>query len=58
MSSASACSLEIPSVRKWKAKISFSYAAPSGLVAREQGAYAFLTLVNKNQITRNKINND
>ncbi|WP_158736613.1 hypothetical protein [Alteribacillus sp. YIM 98480] len=42
MSSASTYSLEIPSVRQWKAKISFPYAAPPGLVAREQGAYAFL----------------
>ncbi|WP_158737560.1 hypothetical protein [Alteribacillus sp. YIM 98480] len=42
MSSASAYSLEIPSVRQWKAKISFPYADPPGLVAREQGAYAFL----------------
>ncbi|WP_158736270.1 hypothetical protein [Alteribacillus sp. YIM 98480] len=42
MSSASAYSLEIPSVRQWKAKISFPYAAPPGLVAREQGACAFL----------------
>ncbi|WP_158737896.1 hypothetical protein [Alteribacillus sp. YIM 98480] len=42
MSSASAYSLEILSVRQWKAKISFPYAAPPGLVAREQGACAFL----------------
>ncbi|WP_158735789.1 hypothetical protein [Alteribacillus sp. YIM 98480] len=42
MSSPSAYSLEIPSVRQWKAKISFPYAAPPGLVAREQGACAFL----------------
>ncbi|WP_158736763.1 hypothetical protein [Alteribacillus sp. YIM 98480] len=42
MSSASAYSLEIPSVRQWKAKISFPYAASPGLVAREQGACAFL----------------
>ncbi|WP_158735895.1 hypothetical protein [Alteribacillus sp. YIM 98480] len=42
MSSVSAYSLEIPSVRQWKAKISFPYAAPPGLVAREQGACAFL----------------
>ncbi|WP_158735868.1 hypothetical protein [Alteribacillus sp. YIM 98480] len=42
MSSASAYLLEIPSVRQWKAKISFPYAAPPGLVAREQGACAFL----------------
>ncbi|WP_158738442.1 hypothetical protein [Alteribacillus sp. YIM 98480] len=42
MSSASAYSLEIPSVRQWKAKISFPYADPPGLVAREQGAFAFL----------------
>ncbi|WP_158737461.1 hypothetical protein [Alteribacillus sp. YIM 98480] len=42
MSSASACSLEIPSVRQWKAKISFPCADPPGLVAREQGACAFL----------------
>ncbi|WP_158736254.1 hypothetical protein [Alteribacillus sp. YIM 98480] len=42
MSSASAYSLEIPSVRQWKAKISFPYAAPLGLVDSEQGACAFL----------------
>ncbi|WP_158737002.1 hypothetical protein [Alteribacillus sp. YIM 98480] len=42
MSSASAYSLEIPSVRQWKAKISFPYADPPGLFAREQGACAFL----------------
>ncbi|WP_158734599.1 hypothetical protein [Alteribacillus sp. YIM 98480] len=42
MSSASAYSLEIPSVRQWKAKTSFPYAYPPGLVAREQGACAFL----------------
>ncbi|WP_158735979.1 hypothetical protein [Alteribacillus sp. YIM 98480] len=42
MSSASAYSLEIPSVRQWKAKISFPYGAPQGLVACEQGACAFL----------------
>ncbi|WP_158735526.1 hypothetical protein [Alteribacillus sp. YIM 98480] len=42
MSSASTYSLEIPSVRQWKAKISFPYAAPPGVVAREQGACAFL----------------
>ncbi|WP_158738717.1 hypothetical protein [Alteribacillus sp. YIM 98480] len=42
MSSASAYSLEIPSVRQWKAKISFPYTAPPGLVAHEQGACAFL----------------
>ncbi|WP_158735375.1 hypothetical protein [Alteribacillus sp. YIM 98480] len=42
MSSASAYSLEIPSVRQWKVKISFPYAAPPGHVAREQGACAFL----------------
>ncbi|WP_158737235.1 hypothetical protein [Alteribacillus sp. YIM 98480] len=42
MSSASAYSLEIPSVRQWKAKISFPYADPPGLVARGQGACAFL----------------
>ncbi|WP_158736545.1 hypothetical protein [Alteribacillus sp. YIM 98480] len=42
MSSFSAYSLEIPSVRQWKAKISFPYADPPGLVAREQGACAFL----------------
>ncbi|WP_158737760.1 hypothetical protein [Alteribacillus sp. YIM 98480] len=42
MSSSSASSLEIPSVRQWKAKISFPYAAPPGLVVREQGACAFL----------------
>ncbi|WP_255450267.1 hypothetical protein [Alteribacillus sp. YIM 98480] len=41
MSSASAYSLEIPSVRQWKAKISFPYAAPPGLVDREHGACAF-----------------
>ncbi|WP_158737339.1 hypothetical protein [Alteribacillus sp. YIM 98480] len=41
-SSSSAYSLEIPSVRQWKAKISFPYADPPGLVAREQGACAFL----------------
>ncbi|WP_158737036.1 hypothetical protein [Alteribacillus sp. YIM 98480] len=44
MSSASAYSLEIPSVRQWKAKLSFPYAVPLGLVAREQGACAFLTI--------------
>ncbi|WP_158736047.1 hypothetical protein [Alteribacillus sp. YIM 98480] len=44
MSSFSACSLEIPSVRQWNAKISFPYAAPPGIVAREQGAGAFLKL--------------
>ncbi|WP_158735470.1 hypothetical protein [Alteribacillus sp. YIM 98480] len=44
MSSASAYSLEIPLVRQWKAKISFPYADPPGLVAREQGACAFLFL--------------
>ncbi|WP_158735276.1 hypothetical protein [Alteribacillus sp. YIM 98480] len=48
MSSASAYSLELPSVRQWKAKISFPYAAPPGLVAREQGACAFLIFHNKN----------
>ncbi|WP_158734690.1 hypothetical protein [Alteribacillus sp. YIM 98480] len=42
ISSASAYSLEIPSVRQWKAKISFPYADPPGLVAREQCACAFL----------------
>ncbi|WP_158735076.1 hypothetical protein [Alteribacillus sp. YIM 98480] len=42
MSSSSAYSLDVPSVRQWKAKISFPYAAPPGLVACEQGAYAFL----------------
>ncbi|WP_158737418.1 hypothetical protein [Alteribacillus sp. YIM 98480] len=42
MSSFSAYSLEIPSVRQWKAKISFPYAAPPGLVARKQEACAFL----------------
>ncbi|WP_158736212.1 hypothetical protein [Alteribacillus sp. YIM 98480] len=42
MSSASAYSLELPSVRQWKAKISFPYADPPGLVAREQGVCAFL----------------
>ncbi|WP_158735525.1 hypothetical protein [Alteribacillus sp. YIM 98480] len=45
MSSASVYSLEIPSVRQWKAKISFPYAAPPGVVAREQGACAFLRLI-------------
>ncbi|WP_158736938.1 hypothetical protein [Alteribacillus sp. YIM 98480] len=40
MSSASAYSLDIPSVRQWKAK----YADPPGLVAREQGACTFLML--------------
>ncbi|WP_158735414.1 hypothetical protein [Alteribacillus sp. YIM 98480] len=43
MSSANPYSLEIPSVRQWKAKISFPYADPPGLVAREQGACAFLS---------------
>ncbi|WP_158736117.1 hypothetical protein [Alteribacillus sp. YIM 98480] len=47
MSSASACLLEIPSVRPWKAKISFPYADPPGLVAREQGACAFLIWVGR-----------
>ncbi|WP_158736975.1 hypothetical protein [Alteribacillus sp. YIM 98480] len=42
MSSSSAYSLEIPSVRQWKAKISFPYAAPPGLVAHQQGACTFL----------------
>ncbi|WP_158736307.1 hypothetical protein [Alteribacillus sp. YIM 98480] len=42
MSSSSAYSLEIPSVRQWKSKISFPYTAPPGLVAREQGTCAFL----------------
>ncbi|WP_158738182.1 hypothetical protein [Alteribacillus sp. YIM 98480] len=42
LASASAYSLELPSVRQWKAKISFPYATPPGLVAREQGACAFL----------------
>ncbi|WP_158735351.1 hypothetical protein [Alteribacillus sp. YIM 98480] len=41
MSSSSAYSLEIPSVRQWKAKSSFPYADPPGLVARGQGACAF-----------------
>ncbi|WP_158736833.1 hypothetical protein [Alteribacillus sp. YIM 98480] len=45
MSSFSAYSLELPSVRQWKANISFPYADPPGLVAREQGACAFLILV-------------
>ncbi|WP_158734730.1 hypothetical protein [Alteribacillus sp. YIM 98480] len=47
MSSASAYSLKIPSVRQWKAKISFPYAASPGLVAREQGAFAFLIEQNR-----------
>ncbi|WP_158738171.1 hypothetical protein [Alteribacillus sp. YIM 98480] len=42
MSSSSAYSFEIPSVHQWKAKISFPYVDPPGLVAREQGACAFL----------------
>ncbi|WP_158736329.1 hypothetical protein [Alteribacillus sp. YIM 98480] len=42
MSSYSAYSLEVSSVRQWKAKISFPYADPPGLVAREQAACAFL----------------
>ncbi len=42
MSSSSTYSLEIPSVRQWKAKMSFPYADPPGLVARGQGACAFL----------------
>ncbi|WP_158737009.1 hypothetical protein [Alteribacillus sp. YIM 98480] len=41
MSSSIAYSLEVPSVRQWKAKISFPYAAPPGLVAREQGRLRF-----------------
>ncbi|WP_158734647.1 hypothetical protein [Alteribacillus sp. YIM 98480] len=44
MSSSRAYSLEIPSVRQWKAKFNFPYAAPPGLVSREQGACAFLTI--------------
>ncbi|WP_158736010.1 hypothetical protein [Alteribacillus sp. YIM 98480] len=50
MSSFSAYLLKIPSVRQWKAKISFPYPAPPGLVAREQGACAFLTLTGKYKI--------
>ncbi|WP_158736874.1 hypothetical protein [Alteribacillus sp. YIM 98480] len=42
MSSASAYSIEIPSVRQWKAKISFPYTDSPGLVAREQRACAVL----------------
>ncbi|WP_158735176.1 hypothetical protein [Alteribacillus sp. YIM 98480] len=45
MSNFSAYSLEIPSVRQWKAKISFPYADSPGLVARKQGACAFLRKV-------------
>ncbi|WP_158736177.1 hypothetical protein [Alteribacillus sp. YIM 98480] len=45
MSSASAYSLEFPSVRQWKTKTSFPYADPPGLVAREQSACAFLKRV-------------
>ncbi|WP_158738544.1 hypothetical protein [Alteribacillus sp. YIM 98480] len=52
MSSASAYSLEIPSVRQWKAKISFPYAAPPGLVAREQGACAFLSVIKPIELIR------
>ncbi|WP_158735509.1 hypothetical protein [Alteribacillus sp. YIM 98480] len=54
MSSASAYSLEIPSVRQWKAKISFPYADPPGLVAREQGACVFLIIVHKNSKCRRR----
>ncbi|WP_158734542.1 hypothetical protein [Alteribacillus sp. YIM 98480] len=53
MSSASAYSLEIPSVRQWKAKISFPYAASPGLVAREQGACAFLIKTSNYEIDSN-----
>ncbi|WP_158737096.1 hypothetical protein [Alteribacillus sp. YIM 98480] len=45
MSSSSAYSLEIPSIRQWKAKISFPYADPPGLVAADQGACAFLNYI-------------
>ncbi|WP_158737216.1 hypothetical protein [Alteribacillus sp. YIM 98480] len=45
MSSSSAYYLEIPSVRQWKAQISFQYADPPGIVAREQGACAFLNSI-------------
>ncbi|WP_158736427.1 hypothetical protein [Alteribacillus sp. YIM 98480] len=45
MSSASAYSLEIPSVRKWKAKISFPYADPLAKVPIKsfcnESVYAF-----------------
>ncbi|WP_158737370.1 hypothetical protein [Alteribacillus sp. YIM 98480] len=43
MSSSKAYLLEIPSVRQWKVKISFPYADHPGLVARGQGACAFLS---------------
>ncbi|WP_158735249.1 hypothetical protein [Alteribacillus sp. YIM 98480] len=42
MSSASAYSLEIPSVRQWKAKISFPYAAPQDLSLVSKALALFL----------------
>ncbi|WP_255450448.1 hypothetical protein [Alteribacillus sp. YIM 98480] len=42
MSSASAYSLEIPSVRQWKAKISFPYAALQDLALVSKALTLFL----------------
>ncbi|WP_255450297.1 hypothetical protein [Alteribacillus sp. YIM 98480] len=42
MSSTSAYSLEIPSVRQWKAKISFPYAAPPALSLVSKALALFL----------------